>query len=294
MAAFSAPPVTENPFRSPAGLFLLGGGALGAWQASVLDVLETHCGPAFGFVLGFSAGALNGAGYFLGRVREVLESWRTLDKMMRLSPRLTPFSLFSNEPLRKLIAQIQEGEPAQARGRCRFTIASVSPAERRPLYARFSPRGQDGWDGSLSEHLLATCAIPLIWPPVRADYRGARPLLIDGGIPTPEPLSLDALGPCEDVLILSMVRGEEAGRRSWNPAAAIDQAARRLLLRQQEQAVFSLGQRSPRPRIYLLTPSRVLDSRILDFSAAPIAGAIALGAADADVFLRRPRDFLLS
>lgn len=287
--------MAECPFRSPAGLFLLGGGALGAWQASVLDVLENRCGPVFGSVLGFSAGALNGAGYFLGRVHEALESWKRLDGgLLRFSPRLAPFSLFSNEPLRGLIARIQSGQDAKASGRCALTVASVSPAKRRPLYARFSPRGQDGWDGSLSEHLLATCAIPLLWPPVRADYKGGRPLLIDGGIPTPEPLSLDALGCCEDVLILSMVRAEEAGRRRWNPAAAIDQAARRLLLRQQEQAVFSLAQRSPRPRIYLLGPSRVLESRILDFSAAPIAGAIALGAADAEVFLSRPEDSLIN
>lgn len=285
--------MTESPFRGPTGLFLLGGGALGAWQAAVLQALERRCAPAAS-VLGFSAGALNGAAYFLGRVDAAVEAWSRVDgSAMRFSPRIFPFSLFSNGPVRKLIDDIHDGKDAKSSGRCRFIVLSSCLAEQRPVYAVFSPQGKEGWAGNLAEHLLASCAIPAIFPPVHLDMEGRRLRLVDGGVSTRKPIDLDSLGSCRDVLMISMVRPDERGLRRFNPLSAADQAGRETILRMRSQAVASLRRRPSVPRIFALSPSRLLAFRMLDFSPRKIADAIGLGAADAEAFLKDPEAFLL-
>lgn len=278
----------DSFFQRPLGLFLSGGGALGSWQASALAAMEEKCGPIFDSVMGFSAGALTGAAYFLGETHEAVKTWQKVDhKVMKFSPRIMPFALYSSPPLGHLLEEAHDEVHAKKVGRCRLAIVSSCRALDKPVYAVFTPEGRDGWDSPLDKHLLASCAIPAIFPPVSLKYRGHKLSLVDGGVPMGQALSLDELGECKDVVIVAMTRPEEAGLpRKWlNP---FDQIGRETMMYLVNQAIKSLKKRKHPPRIFLMMPSKVLDFGMLNFKPAKIDQAIALGASDAADFLSDP------
>ena len=183
----------SSPFDRPHGLFLQGGGALGAWQAGALEVLAA-AGVRFDAVMGFSIGSLNGYAVAYDRLSDALARWRKLDGWA-LKPRLRlwPFSLCSVEPLQAFLGDAHDEVAAKAGLRCDFTIVSACRAEGAPVNARFTPGGKDGWDGPLVHHAAASCAIPLIFPPVDLHFRGRRLRLVDGGVPMPAPLDFSPL-----------------------------------------------------------------------------------------------------
>jgi predicted acylesterase/phospholipase RssA len=281
-------------FRRPLGLALSGGGALGAWQCAALGVLEKEYGLAFDSVLGFSAGALTGSAYFLGAMDEALARWKSLDgRILRFSPRLWPPSLFSDSPIWESIGFAMDDARAKENARCRFVAVSAGAGRDKPVYAVYTPGGREGWDAPLAANVAASCSIPVIFPRQRLVYRGRSLSLIDGGIPCAEPLSFRELGACRDVLVLEMVRPEEPGRPAKGLLNRYDQAGREMLRRDMDDGVASLKSLAEPPRIFRLPPSRVLALRMLDFSAAPLREAMALGEADARSFMSRPGEFLV-
>jgi len=269
--------------RRPLGLVLAGGGALGAWQAGALAELE-RAGVVFDAVLGFSAGAINGAAYALGLVERAVSLWPAVARPFRLAPRFGPFSLCSFEPLREVLGFARDDEAARRGARCRLLVASAHADRCRAIYAEFDPAGR--WDGPLERHLLASCAIPSLLPPVAVEFRGMKVDLIDGGVPTAKPFSFAALGACADVLVLEMARPDEAARPiHWNPWIAADQRGRRASRRLIDEGAAGLARSDDPPRLLRLHPSRELTHVMLDFSPRKARQALALGAADARAFL---------
>lgn len=271
----------------PVGVFLQGGGALGAWQAGVLETLAAR-GQRFHAVMGYSIGAVNGSALAFGRLPDALARWRAIGGgAIRLRPRLIPFSLCSIDPLRAFLEHAQDDDEAKTRLVSEFTIVAACAAEGAPVNARFTPHGKDGWDGPLVEHAAASCAIPLVFPPVDVHYRGRRVRLVDGGVPMPAPLDFSPLARCEDVLVVEMVRADERGRRWTAPWRAIDQRAREAGRELVDEGVRPLLN-SGRHRVFRLAPSKALEPMMLDFRAAGIARMLAQGAADARAFLAAP------
>src|SRR5579885_2355669 len=159
-------------------------------------------GFSFDVVQGFSIGALNGACYSLGRLPRCLELWRRTDGgAFRFSPRLRPFSLCQAFPIWEHFAESEESALQRAL-RLPLTVVSVSRRGHRPVYAVFTPKGKQGWDGPLRLHLAASSAIPGIFPPVRVRYRGAQEELVDGGVRAQEPIELSALAGCREVVAI--------------------------------------------------------------------------------------------
>lgn len=269
--------------RRPLGLALSGGGALASWQIGALAELEDS-GLAFDAVLGFSAGALNAAAYAVGRTRTALERWTELDlRVLRPAPRLFPFSMFSDAPLRSSLSYLGGEEAAKKGLRCPLTVISAVTDRSRPVYASFEPGGR--WDGPLEDHLLASCAIPRVFPRQLLDYRGERLPLFDGGVPCEAPLSFEALSFCKDVIVLEMVREDEVGLAASNIFAEISQRSKETLRRLMGQGVASL--RSSGARVLRLHPSRPLGFSMLDFRPAGMAAARELGRADVRAFLQK-------
>lgn len=267
------------------GIFLQGGGALGAWQAAALEVLAAR-GLRFGAIMGYSIGAVNGSALAFDRLPEALARWRGLGGgALRLSPRLSPLSLCSLEPLREFLGAARDEEAAKAALSAEFTIITACPAEGAPLNARFTPGGRDGWDGPLLEHASASCAIPLVFPPVDLEYRGRRRRLIDGGVPMPVPLDLSPLAGCTEVLVLEMVRADEVGRRWRAPWRALDQRCRDAGRGLVDDGLQALLNSDRPPRVHRLEPSRRLEPMMLDFRAAGLATMLEQGARDAEAFL---------
>lgn len=283
----------------PCGLVLAGGGTLGAWQLGALERLSREV--EFRHVLGISAGALNGAAYQAGRLAEAGELWRTLEALrpLRLSPRLRPPTLFSAGPLREAVSGLVREEELRRSGRCRLTVVSLCLEDRLPMMAEFIPDpmigaaaapacgmaaagARAGWDAPLLEHLMASCAIPFVFPPVRL----GEATLVDGGVPGRAPLNLEILSACRSVVVLEMGRPDEPRPPAWRPAKRLDWLARRLMRRMMDEGTDSLKHVEKPPAVHRLCPSRRLDYVMLSFKARHCVPAIELGMRDAERLLK--------
>lgn len=290
MQASSADVKASSFLARPLGLVLSGGGALGAWQAAALLELE-RAGLAFDSVLGFSAGSLNGAAYSLGIMDQAVSRWSLLKNVLRFSPRFKPLSLFSQAPVWQSISYAHDDEQARRQARCRLVIPSARWQRDKVIYAEFDSK-QGRWDGPLSSHLLASCAIPGVFPPVDLEFRGDAMRLFDGGVRCGQAFSFTSLGDCADVLVLEMVRPDEMGRRPSGLFGYVNQRSREACRSLIDEGAASWSGHPKPPRLFRLAPSRPLGFSMLDFSSGKIAPALSLGAADARAFLARPQAFL--
>ena len=280
----------SNGLPRPLGVFLSGGGALGAWQAGALEALLED-GVIFDEIMGFSIGAINGSALAFGRIDDALRQWRALDGgVLRPRPRFFPPSLFSDKPLRSFLSENPNEDSAPAALKIPLTVISACRAKGGAIYARFTPSGRNGWDASLAEHVAASSAVPLIFPPVDLDFKGERLRLIDGGVPQPKPMHFDALARCATVLVLEMVRADEIGARFWDPWRAFDQAGRESARRLIDEGVSSLLRAKRPPRVHRIAPSRRLDSVMLEFSARSILPRLPMGARDVRAYLAKSND----
>jgi predicted acylesterase/phospholipase RssA len=185
-------------------LVLGGGGALGAFQAgSVAALLEA--GIVVDGFYGCSAGALNAAFLAVDPSEDraaSLERWWTDPQMQQVlapSPwrlargavRLRFGALLDDRPLRRLIHQLV---PAHDMSELSVPI-SVTTTCLECGVARHHRRGP------VPDVLLASCALPGLFPPVRLPDGHAH---VDGGIVCGVPLApaLDSAGP-DDVVIVS-------------------------------------------------------------------------------------------
>ncbi len=192
----------DGPRRRPRTAFVLsGGGNLGAIQVGMLRALaERDIVPDV--VLGCSVGALNGAGYAadptLDGVARLEQHWReTTSHTLMPSSRIPSAvqllrkgaSLHSNEGLRSgLRALLGEGsriEDLELPFQC--VAADVEDAVER-------------WfdQGDLVESILASAALPAVYPPVVIDGRR----YIDGGVIDNVPIARAVELGCRTIYVL--------------------------------------------------------------------------------------------
>ncbi len=242
--------------------------------------------------MGYSIGAVNGSALAFDRLPEALSRWRSIGgDAMKFRPQMSPFALFSIEPLRAFFEAARDEDAAKAALVSDYTIVSACAAEGAPVNARFTPAGRDGWDGPLIEHAAASCAIPVVFPPVDVEYRGRPVRLIDGGVPMPRPLDFSPLASCADLIVVEMVRKDEIGRRYWTPWRDIDQRAREASRQLVDEGLEPLLRSDRPPRVYRLAPSKRLEPMMLDFRKAGLAEMLAQGSADAAAFLASPETY---
>ena len=243
--------------------------------------------------MGYSIGVVNGAALAFGRLPEALAHWRRLDgRSLKFRPRRKPFALCSPDGLRSFFDAERDDAAARAMLKIDLTVVSVNIAEGAALNARFTPGGTGVWDAPFVEHATASCAIPVVFPPVDLVFRGRRHRLHDGGVPTRAPLDFSPLARCADILVLEMVRGDEMGRRVFAPWRALDQGARETGRRLVDKGLDELLMRVERPpRVFRLEPSRRLEPMMLDFRAAGLRRMLAQGAEDAAALLADPSRF---
>lgn len=281
----------DTIFRRPLGLALAGGGALASWQTAAIHELESRHGLEFDAVLGFSAGALNGANYFLADMERAVEKWRAMDGGV-LAPDLkfSPFSLFSNRRIWDEVQPSRDEAWTKEVARCKLIVVSAHRHRGGFVYAEYNPEGRGGWDSPLTHHLVASCAIPYIFPPMNLSYRGNNATLIDGGVPCRQPMSFAALAGCRDVIVIEMVREDEI-RSPAGWLRRIDHAGRTGCRKLMDQGVQSLKALNPAPRVFRLAPSKILDFSMLNFKRRHIEAGLSLGAADAAAFMAAPERF---
>jgi len=148
-------------------LVLSGGGMFAAYQAGAWKVLSREFAPDM--IVGVSAGALNGWNIASGVTAEDLErQWldpASAGLMTARVPRL-PWSIFDPQPLEKRIKLLMNNHKL----RVDFGVATLQLPR---LLRRLARNEEVTW-----RHLLATCAVPGGFPPVRI----GDALYCDGGL----------------------------------------------------------------------------------------------------------------
>ncbi|MFU4581401.1 patatin-like phospholipase family protein [Pseudomonas aeruginosa] len=247
--------------RDKTALVLAGGGSLGAVQVGMLQALADEP-VSFDLVVGASVGAINGA-FFASRpnaegAAELAEIWCDLGRHD-----IFPFSvlgatkallrrsghLLSNDGLSRLI---QDGLPLK------YLEESVLPLHvvttdllsgAEVLLSR----------GSILDALLASAAIPLVYPPVAIDGR----LLIDGGVASNTPIaSAVALGATRIVVLPT---GFGCACKA-PPKGFVALALHTLNLMSMRQLIRDIELHDRRVRIHVAAPLCPLGVSVFDFT----------------------------
>lgn len=221
-------PPAEGPDEISTAFVLGGGGVLGSHEVGMLRALfERQVIPDV--VVGTSIGAMNGAFVAaeptLDSVDRLTELWRSIDESGVFSTSIlgqlrtlsqTYTHLHDNEPLRRLVAEalpIERVENLAVRFEC------VAASIERASVHYFS-------DGPLVDAVLASCAVPGLFPPVEIDGEH----FLDGGLVASIPLDRAVELGAKTVFVLQVGRVEEAltvPTRPWEVAMVAFEISRR-------------------------------------------------------------------
>jgi NTE family protein len=215
--------------EAPVAVVLSGGGNRGATQVGMLRaLLETGVRP--GVIVGTSVGSLNGAGLatnptlagvkaleeiWLGISREHLFADGRLTRAWRLASRAS--HLWANEGLSQLIDAFGVDDFAELAIPLRVIAADLNTGEEA-VFAR----------GPLKPALLASCALPGLYPPVTHDGR----LLIDGGVLNNVPVAHALAGPVSHVYVCDTSADFDTG----TPRSALEVMLRAFSIARQSRA----------------------------------------------------------
>jgi len=220
--------VTSAATRGSIGLVLSGGGARGAYEVGALLHIADHLPELLArirVITGTSVGAVNGAflacrGVTPAGVHELAEIWGglTMDELVRID----------RDGVRQLSRLVQERADWRALRRVvrsgrldavGFAATDIATGRTRLFvdHARgLAPRWPKGDDAAEPEgvvfgpsHVLASAAIPLLFPPVRVGTRW----YVDGGVRYNTPLA-PALGLGAESLLIVSVRTAAEGHRA--------------------------------------------------------------------------------
>lgn len=242
-------------------LVLAGGGSLGAVQVGMLQALVDD-GIRFDLVVGASVGAINGA-YFAARpnaqgIAELADFWRGLRKAD-----VFPFSVIDTlTAILRRRGYLLRASALQHLVRRSLPVKLIEDTEL-PLYIvttnLLSGAEELLSSGSAEQALLASAAIPLVFPPVRISNK----LLIDGGVASNTPIaSAISLGATCVVVVPTGF-----GCACPNPPIGLVALALHTLnLMSMRQLVRDIELYVPRASIHVVAPLCPLNASVFDFS----------------------------
>ncbi|MCP1479381.1 NTE family protein [Pseudomonas chlororaphis] len=248
-----------HPTRT--ALVLAGGGSLGAVQVGMLRaLLEKHV--VFDLVVGASVGALNGA-YFAARpnargVAELADFWRGLRKAD-----VFPFSFI--DALSSVLKRRGCLLPSSALASLVRRVLPVTRIEdtELPLYIVTTNLLTGAEEllssGSVEQALLASAAIPLVFPWVQIGDK----LLVDGGVASNTPIAAAVSLGATRVIVVPTGFGCACPRP---PSGLIALALHTLNLMSMRQLVRDIELHSPQAAIHVVAPLCPLGISVFDFS----------------------------
>jgi NTE family protein len=227
---------------------------------------------------GFSAGSINAAAYFAGRLEENDRIWTHLEDfpVMKISPRHWPSSFFSDAALRGHLDRWVDEAELRTSARCSLHVVSLRREDGEHVTATFEPGG--AWAGSLPEHILASCAIPFVFPSVRIGGRTH----VDGGVPGRRPMHFSPLSDCDEVIAVSVVRQDEPTGFSLNPVRHFNRKSKSVIRWHMRSGAASLGP----GRVRWLVPSEPFDVSLIRFDPAFCRAAFRQGIKDGERFIK--------
>ncbi len=242
-------------------LVLAGGGSLGAVQVGMLQALVEE-GITFDLVVGASVGAINGA-YFAARpnaqgVAELADFWRGLRKAD-----VFPFSVLDTmTAIFRRRGYLLRASALQNLVRRSLPVNLIEDTEL-PLYIvttnLLSGAEELLSNGSAEQALLASAAIPLVFPNVRIGDK----FLIDGGVASNTPIaSAVSLGATRVVVVPT---GFGCACPS-PPSGLVALALHTLNLMSMRQLVRDIELYASLASIHVVAPLCPLNASVFDFS----------------------------
>ena len=239
---------------------LTGGGALGATQSGMLQALFAH-GVEPDFVVGTSVGALNAA--FIAR-RPTYDSAVELEHLWYAASRnlifpIRPRTLVLGITGRRDHLVASDGLASWVRGHLDYDdFADTSVPLHVVATDLESGNAVVLSAGALMPALLASCALPGIFPPVHIDGR----VLVDGGISADVPaLQAEAIG-ADEIWVLPTSGAE---RVADLPRGALEVLLRSIGIVLGHVTRDHLSQLGPNTTVHVLPAPAVSNSSILDF-----------------------------
>lgn len=299
--------------RRPVGLFLCGGGALGSWQSGVLAELVRQ-GLHFDALAGFSIGSLNGAAYCYDKTSELRQIWRDLKPsgILQLRPRyyniplelyqqaggspltrlnffvhnqVSKLTLFSDEPVREFLNGWLARSGPRFRRNIKFYVISHAVEMKLPYIAAFDGSTQ-GRGLPFIDALMASCSIPMIFPPVELEEHGRRTHLVDGGVIGIANINLNIFEGCRTVIMIGNSRDRDLEFPVRGPFGYFESKARRMLAIHSQKIYESRVFIKSEPDVYYLKPPMDLGLGVLEFEGVKCDRAFGIGEAEAVNFLR--------
>ncbi|MDI1332484.1 patatin-like phospholipase family protein [Pseudomonas sp.] len=242
-------------------LVLAGGGSLGAVQVGMLQAL-VEADVTFDMVVGASVGAINGA-YFAARpnaqgVVELADFWRGLRKAD-----VFPFSVVDTlTAILRGRGHLLRTSALQSLVRRSLPIELIEETEL-PLHIvttnLLSGAEELLSSGNAEQALLASAAIPLVFPSVRIGDK----LLIDGGVASNTPIASAVSLGATRVIVVPTGFGCACPRP---PHGLVALALHTLNLMSMRQLVRDIELYAPRASIHVVAPLCPLNASVFDFS----------------------------
>ncbi len=291
-----------DPSKGVWALVCQGGGGKGAWEAGFIYEACERYKADFKTVIGTSVGALNGALYLQGvankSFRILQDVWLSTGAtdILAFPPKFREFlrlGIFGQAKLLKMMRTFL----------CRGDLERVCAANQKYFYVMAtcvdslfhwvwhpfafqpaSPAPRTAHDGFSSLHaaLLASSAIPVVYPYVQQDTM----MLWDGGLVENNPIISALNTGCDRIIVLSPTPYNELKKPRWrsrwlNPLHFMDVQ----LLKRLHRARESLTEKKARGislEVYLVCPEKRLPSGPLIFSRQSSAASFCTGRADAE------------
>ncbi len=300
-------------FKRPVGLFLCGGGALGSWQSGVLAELVRQ-GLRFDVVAGFSIGALNGAAYCYNKTGELRQIWRDMQpaSILSLKPRyysmplelyqhagdslfnklnfffqnrIAKLTLFSNRPVYSFLNGWLAKSGPRFHHNIKFYVISHAVEMKLPYITAFDGSTQNPHI-SFPDALVASCSIPMVFPPVTVEEHGRNYHLVDGGVIGIATINLNLFEGCRTVIMIGNSREADIDYPSAGPFGYFERKGRRMLAIHTQKIYESRVFIKSEPDVYLIKPPVDLGLNLLEFDGAKCGRAYDIGEAEAGIFLR--------
>lgn len=161
-------------------IFLSGGGARGAYEVGVLEALLEE-GPVLHAMAGASVGAINAVLSATGQLGELAEVWRQLSTLRIYRPRLDIWNLPRWKSLtdnRSLVRRLEKNVHWDKLAHCPMRVFISATNITSKTCETFSTTE------ITCRHVLASSAIPLLFPPIRI----GKHWYIDGAFSLQRPL----------------------------------------------------------------------------------------------------------
>jgi predicted acylesterase/phospholipase RssA len=202
--------------------------------------------------------------------------------VFKLCWRHWPKALFCDQPLRQSLECLADDAALIRRQRCALYVVAKDVGSGSPHVGVFEPRGR--WDGRLLDHVMASHAIPWIFPPVRLAQGEHESLFIDGGYGDISEAALENFRDCSQVWIVSLPRAD-ARHGPSGPLRRLHHRIQRSLHGQMRRAARHMASWPRPPEIRWIVPSRPWNQFVLDFRPEPCRSWYQSGVDDGAAFL---------